>query len=85
MSYSTDGNIPLPDLLHSLAGRGDVRVVTSTYKRYRVSTPRMSEKPVNIEFVAVVDLDAPPCPDRVPRLEREILQHEEDALARSDG
>lgn len=85
VSYSTDGNIPLPELLHSLARRGDVRVVTATYKRYRVSTPRMSAKPVNIEFVAVVDLDAPPCPDRVSRLERDILQHEEEALARSDG
>ena len=85
VSYSTDGNIPLPELLLSLARRGDVRVVTSTYKRYRVSTPRMSEKPLNIEFVAVLDLDGPPCPDRVPHLQRKIMQHEEDALARSEG
>lgn len=84
VSYSTDGNIPLRDLLLSLARRGDVRIVTATYKRYRVSTPRMSDKPINIEFVAVVDLDASPCPDRVPHLEHEILQHEEDALARSE-
>src|SRR5262249_18996704 len=57
VSYSTDGNIPLPTFFEILSRRGRVRVVTERYKRYRVSTPRMSPRPRNVEFVAVVDLD----------------------------
>ena len=55
MSYSTDGNIPVRDVLATLAQRGKLRVFTHKYKRYRVSTPRMSAKPHNIELLAVVD------------------------------
>ena len=56
VSYSTDGNIPLEGLLRALARRGTLQVITETYKRYRVSTPRMSAKSHNVEFAAVVDL-----------------------------
>jgi len=55
VSYSTDGNIPLDALLGTLGRRGALRVVIERYKRYRVSTPRMSRKSHNVEFVAVVD------------------------------
>ncbi len=55
MSYSTDGNMPLEGVLETLAARGALRVFAQRYKRYRVSTPRMSPKPYNVEFVAVVD------------------------------
>jgi adenine-specific DNA-methyltransferase len=63
VSYSTDGNIPLMDLLGTLAARGRLDVVANSYKRYRVSTPRMSSKSHNIEFVAIVDLDADTSPE----------------------
>jgi adenine-specific DNA-methyltransferase len=55
VSYSTDGNIPVPALLEVLASRGEVTVHTNRYKRYRVSTPRMSPRTHTVEFVAVVD------------------------------
>lgn len=54
VSYSTDGNIPLEGLLAALAERGPVRVFAERYKRYRVSTPRMSPRSHNVEFVAVL-------------------------------
>jgi adenine-specific DNA-methyltransferase len=54
-SYSTDGMIPLEDLLRSNVERGHVSVVMQGYKRYRVSSQRFSRKPMNVEFVLVVD------------------------------
>ena len=54
-SYSTDGNIPLAELLKECASQGRMRVLMQRYKRYRVSTPRMSPKPYNVEFVVLVD------------------------------
>lgn len=54
-SYSTDGMIPLDDLLQSNVERGHVSVAMQGYKRYRVSSQRFSQKPMNVEFVLVVD------------------------------
>jgi adenine-specific DNA-methyltransferase len=54
-SYSTDGTIPLPDLLAANVGRGRVRLEVQGYKRYRVSSQRFSKKPMNVEFVLVLD------------------------------
>ncbi len=85
VSYSTDGNIPLMDLLGTLAARGHLDVVANSYKRYRVSTPRMSPKSHNVEFVAVVDLDAPPSPDRAEPIAQAILTREADALGQAEA
>ena len=54
VSYSTDGNMPLAGLIDALAERGEVTVFAERYKRYRVSTPRMSPRSHNVEFVAAV-------------------------------
>jgi adenine-specific DNA-methyltransferase len=54
-SYSTDGMIPLEDLVRIACGRGRTEVVLKGYKRYRVSTQRFSKKPMNVEFVLVTD------------------------------
>ncbi len=59
-SYSTDGNMPLEELLAALAARGRATVFTETYKRYRVSAPRMSPRPRTVEFLVVVDTAARP-------------------------
>ncbi len=59
-SYSTDGMIPLADLLAANTARGSVRVFMRGYKRYRVSSQRFSEKPMNVEFVLVLDTLRPP-------------------------
>ena len=57
-SYSTDGTIPLPALLAAAAERGHLDCVWNAYKRYRVSAQRRSRKPLNIEFVLIVDTTA---------------------------
>jgi len=55
ISYSTDGLIPLDRLVQHCMRRGRTSVVTRHYKRYRVSTQRFSTKPLNVEFVLIVD------------------------------
>jgi adenine-specific DNA-methyltransferase len=54
-SYSTDGMIPLADMLRINVQRGRVGIVMQGYKRYRVSSQRFSKKPMNVEFVLVLD------------------------------
>ncbi|MGH2460559.1 MAG: DNA adenine methylase [Chloroflexota bacterium] len=76
-SYSTDGNIPVADLLQALAARGDACLFTRRYKRYRVSTPRMSRRPHTIEFLAVVDTEGQPSTSRVEELVDQIAGQEE--------
>lgn len=55
ISYSTDGNIALPDLAAAACGRGATRAFIQPYKRYRVSSQRFSPKPMNAEFVLLID------------------------------
>lgn len=81
VSYSTDGNIALADLLGPLAERGALTVFAEPYKRYRVSTPRMSAKSHNVEFVAAADLHARPNPQRVAGWIDSLLGREAAALA----
>jgi len=57
ISYSTDGNIPAHKLLAMLAERGETHLLPQRYKRYRVSTPRMSPRPHTVEFVAILNKD----------------------------
>ena len=64
LSYSTDGNIPVEALLDALASRGETTLVTRRYKRYRVSSQRMSARPHTTEFVAVLDKHAKPNPKK---------------------
>jgi adenine-specific DNA-methyltransferase len=54
-SYSTDGMIPLQDMLQANAERGHVHIETKGYKRYRVSSQRFSHKPMNVEVIIVLD------------------------------
>ncbi len=54
-SYSTDGTIPLLALVEACLRRGQTDFVTQQYKRYRVSSQRFSPKPVNVEFILIVD------------------------------
>ncbi len=54
-SYSTDGTISLEDMLLANIERGRVYVEMKGYKRYRVSSQRFSDKPMNVEFVVVLD------------------------------
>jgi adenine-specific DNA-methyltransferase len=78
-SYSTDGMIPLEDLLRSNVERGYVSIVMQGYKRYRVSTQRFSKKPMNVEVILV--LDARRKGDMsVEQLEAVIREHETQVL-----
>ena len=76
VSYSTDGNMPLEGMLAALAERGTLRVFAETYKRYRVSTPRMSKKSHNAEFVAVVDTRGHSSREEVESIAAEIRKQE---------
>ena len=80
-SYSTDGNIPLENLLQAAAGRGKISCVTHAYKRYRVSAQRMSAKPMNVEFVLTIDTSQQSSSGWAEILGSEIRRLEADALA----
>jgi adenine-specific DNA-methyltransferase len=80
-SYSTDGNMPLRDLLDCAARRGALRVVTRPYKRYRVSSQRMSRKPLNVEFVLIIDTQRPASRGDVARVLEAIQAREAAALS----
>jgi adenine-specific DNA-methyltransferase len=55
ISYSTDGVIPLEELLATAARHGEVHAHCRSYKRYRVSPTRPSPRPRNVEFVLRID------------------------------
>ena len=78
-SYSTDGIIPLEDVLRANVEQGSVHIETCEYKRYRVSTQRFSTKPVNVEFIVVVDTQEK-SRSSVDELMAGILATEQEAL-----
>ena len=59
-SYSTEGNIPLNEMMKILGSKGTLRVVKREYVRYRVSPTRLSPKPRNVEFVIITDTNGKP-------------------------
>lgn len=54
LSYSTDGMVPLEEVVAVALEAGRVEVVRAPYKRYRVSPTRRSPKPLTVEFVLVL-------------------------------
>lgn len=81
-SYSTDGTIPLHNLLSANAERGRVSVEMKGYKRYRVSSQRFSAKPHNIEFIVILDTRGN-ATSSVDELQHSIISAE-DALLKVD-
>lgn len=81
-SYSTDGTIPLHNLLSANAERGRVSVEMKGYKRYRVSSQRFSAKPHNIEFIVILDTHGN-ATSSVDELQHSIISAE-DALLKVD-
>ena len=79
-SYSTDGNISLRRMLEAAAGRGGISCVKKAYKRYRVSSQRMSQKPMNVEFVLIIDTSRRSIVSDVDRLYYDIVDTEKNAL-----
>ena len=72
-SYSTEGNIPLNEMMTILGGKGSLQVVKREYVRYRVSPTRLSPKPRNVEFVVIVDTrDMPESKDNIDNIISEI-------------
>lgn len=55
VSYSTEGNIPVHELVAASAEVGELKCVMEPYQRYRVSKQRPSERPRTLEFVLVID------------------------------
>jgi adenine-specific DNA-methyltransferase len=79
-SYSTDGNIPLDELIERSSRHGRLSCVMNAYKRYRVSAQRMSAKPVNVEFVLIIDKCARPNARAGEMVRDAILRREDNAL-----
>lgn len=79
-SYSTDGNICLRDMLDCTAQRGAISCVFNPYKRYRVSSQRFSHKPMNVEFVLIIDALTKGSQQTATRIYDEIMKAEETAL-----
>ena len=97
-SYSTDGTIPLGEMLLANIARGHVRIEMRGYKRYRVSSQRFSRKPMNVELVIIVDtrresdvsadqlMEAvQSAEDSVLRNHREYRQREEEQIMLFEG
>lgn len=76
LSYSTDGNMNLKDVLEIFADCGKLSMVSKPYKRYRVSTPRMSKKPYNVETVLVIDKNKKSSKGVVNKLWNEFLEQD---------
>ena len=66
-SYSTDGTIPVADLIAANACRGQLAMFTREYKRYRTSPTRPSPRPTTIEFVLACDTRLAPEPRAAER------------------
>lgn len=79
-SYSTDGNIPLREMLDHASTRGGLACVFDSYKRYRVSSQRMSDKPLNVEFVLTIDTSRKGTKQEAARIYDSIMYAEETAL-----
>lgn len=80
VSYSTDGMIPLQTFIEACLGHGATTVLTQAYKRYRVSTQRFSSKPMNVEFVAVIDCSKAGRAEKADELITQILKNEAEAI-----
>lgn len=91
-SYSTDGMIPLESLIETNLRRGHTQFVQQEYKRYRVSSQRFSDKPVNVEFVLVTDTSRPHTGATLQTIcqslrvsEQRALQNHPEEMTRKDG
>jgi len=60
VSYSTEGNIPVHELIEESARHGRLSCVMEAYQRYRVSKQRPSARPRTLEFVLVVNRNQAP-------------------------
>ena len=79
-SYSTDGMVPLQELVEACVSRGQTDFVLQGYKRYRVSSQRFSHKPVNIEFILIVDTSKSHQGSSAQQICDKIVQAEQTAL-----
>ncbi len=55
MSYSTDGIIEFDDLISILENKGDLKIETSEYVKYRGAKRSIVNKTKNIEYLFIVD------------------------------
>lgn len=78
-SYSTEGTISIYELLRANTDRGGVKIELQGYKRYRVSSQRYSNKPMNVEYIVILDTftESKTSPDELMEI---IESKEEDVL-----
>lgn len=82
-SYSTDGMIGLEDIVSANVEMGETQIFMREYKRYRVSSQRFSDKPVNIEFILLTRPGKKNI-QSVDNLCGQIINAEKQALARHE-
>jgi adenine-specific DNA-methyltransferase len=80
-SYSTDGKIPVEAMAAAAAEHGKLSCVLHPYKRYRVSTQRMSVKPMNVEFVLTIDTSRPGSASQAEEIVETLLKTEDHAVS----
>ena len=54
-SYSTEGLISLENFVALALMKGHTELLCYAHKRYRVSTPRFSPKPMTVEFILIIN------------------------------
>ncbi len=79
-SYSTDGMIATDKMIETCIARGHTEVVLQKYKRYRVSSQRFSHKPVNVEFILIVNTSRKHTGLSASAMCERILEAEESSL-----
>jgi len=84
VSYSTEGNIPLYDLLSSSGSVGSLKCVMEPYQRYRVSKQRPSVRPRTLEFVLVIDTSGKPSKSNVDEVFEKIVESEKTLQTRTE-
>lgn len=76
VSYSTEGNMPLRELIEASAAVGELTCVMEPYQRYRVSKQRPSERSRTLEFVLVIDKQSGGNPSKADEVMNKLAEAE---------
>ena len=75
VSYSTDGIIPIEDMLDILSLKGKVGIVMSEYVKFRGGKQSLENEVHNIEFILTLDTNAVSTPADIDAIYRKLISH----------
>ncbi|MBP5706926.1 MAG: DNA adenine methylase, partial [Spirochaetales bacterium] len=75
ISYSTDGIIPIEDMLDILSLKGKVGIVMSEYVKFRGGKQSLENEVHNIEFILAVDTKAVSSVSDIDDIYRKLISH----------